>query len=245
MRRKIVARRSSGRSAPNKYHQRRPEKTVLYRVIEQHLESFLEHAHESSGKRLPKYVENEFRRYLECGLRAHGFARAVCETCGDDLLLPFCRWSVASSSKRSSAGSASRLRPSASSAPKARRLFLPALRIKPQSEHSLARLRAGRVVRAGCYGRARRHAETPSPDPPRSGRDRDDRRDTLRPLAEEPRLPSKRRGGHRRERGHLLEDGRICYRIKDTDQARLMTPTQFLARLAALVPPPRHPLVRF
>ena len=26
---------------------------------------------------------------------------------------------------------------------------------------------------------------------------------------------------------------------------RLMTPTQFLARLAALVPPPRHPLVRF
>ena len=29
---------------------------------------------------------------------------------------------------------------------------------------------------------------------------------------------------------------------KDTDQVRLMTPVQFLARLAALVPPPRHPL---
>jgi hypothetical protein len=38
------------------------------------------------------------------------------------------------------------------------------------------------------------------------------------------------------ERLSVLEDGRICYRIKDTDQARLMTPTQFLARLAALVP---------
>jgi hypothetical protein len=36
-----------------KYLQRRPEKTVLYRVIQQHLESFLEHASESSGKRLP------------------------------------------------------------------------------------------------------------------------------------------------------------------------------------------------
>jgi hypothetical protein len=76
-------------SEPKKYRQRRPEKTVLYRVIQQHLESFLEQAHESSGKRLPKYVENEFRRYLECGLHAHGFARAVCETCGDELLLPF------------------------------------------------------------------------------------------------------------------------------------------------------------
>jgi hypothetical protein len=68
-------------AAPKKYQQRRPDKTVLYRVIQQHLESFLEHAHESSGKRLPKYVENEFRCYLECG--------AVCETCGDELLLPF------------------------------------------------------------------------------------------------------------------------------------------------------------
>jgi hypothetical protein len=72
-----------------KYLQRRPEKTVLYRVIQQHLESVLEHASESSGKRLPTYVENEFRRYLECRLHAHGFARAVCEACGDELLLPF------------------------------------------------------------------------------------------------------------------------------------------------------------
>jgi hypothetical protein len=74
---------------PIKYQQRRPEKTVLYRIFQRHLEGFLEHAHESSGKRLPKYVENEFRGYLECGLHAHGFARAVCETCGDELLLPF------------------------------------------------------------------------------------------------------------------------------------------------------------
>jgi hypothetical protein len=43
----------------------------------------------------------------------------------------------------------------------------------------------------------------------------------------------------------MLDDGRICYRIKDSEQARIMTPTQFMARLSALVPPPRHPLVRF
>jgi hypothetical protein len=37
------------------------------------------------------------------------------------------------------------------------------------------------------------------------------------------------------ERLSVLDDGKICYRIKDTDQVRLMTPVQFLARLAALV----------
>jgi hypothetical protein len=40
------------------------------------------------------------------------------------------------------------------------------------------------------------------------------------------------------ERLSVLDDGRICYRMKDGDQARLMTPTQFLARLAVLVPAP-------
>jgi hypothetical protein len=35
------------------------------------------------------------------------------------------------------------------------------------------------------------------------------------------------------------------YRIKDGDQMRLMTPTQFMARLAALVPPPRMHLLRY
>jgi hypothetical protein len=47
------------------------------------------------------------------------------------------------------------------------------------------------------------------------------------------------------ERLSVLEDGNICYRIKDSEKVRLMTPTQFMARIAALVPPPRHPLVRF
>jgi hypothetical protein len=63
---------------PRKYQQRRPETTALYRIIQQHLESFLTHAHESSGTRLPKYVENEFRRYLECGIHAHGVGRSRC-----------------------------------------------------------------------------------------------------------------------------------------------------------------------
>ena len=31
---------------------------------------------------LPEWVERDFRDYLECGILAHGFARARCEDCG-------------------------------------------------------------------------------------------------------------------------------------------------------------------
>jgi hypothetical protein len=34
-------------------------------------------------------VEREFRRYLECGILAHGFARARCGQCGHDILIAF------------------------------------------------------------------------------------------------------------------------------------------------------------
>jgi hypothetical protein len=50
------------------------------------------------------------------------------------------------------------------------------------------------------------------------------------------------------ERLALLPDGRIAYRIKaprGRQTHRVMTPLQFLARLCALIPPPRHPLIRF
>jgi len=47
----------------------------------------------------------------------------------------------------------------------------------------------------------------------------------------------------------MLPGGRIAYRIKKLRggraKVRVMTPVELLARLAALVPPPRHPLVRF
>jgi hypothetical protein len=46
-----------------------------------------------------------------------------------------------------------------------------------------------------------------------------------------------------------LPDGRIAYRLKSPwrkDQThRVMTPLELVARLAALIPPPRHPLIHF
>ena len=47
----------------------------------------------------------------------------------------------------------------------------------------------------------------------------------------------------------MLDDGRIAYRVKYSRDARgslrIMSPMDFMARLSALIPPPRYPLVRY
>lgn len=60
------------------YRRRRPEGTPLYRVVQGHFETYLALAREGhcDAEAVPAYVEREFRRYLECGILAHGFARA-------------------------------------------------------------------------------------------------------------------------------------------------------------------------
>ncbi len=71
------------------YRPRRPEETVLYRVVRRHLETFIEHAAETYDSPLPKYVRNELRAYLRCGIFEHGFSRARCDECNHDLLIAF------------------------------------------------------------------------------------------------------------------------------------------------------------
>ncbi|WPL14899.1 Putative transposase [Thiorhodovibrio litoralis] len=73
------------------YRRRCPEHTALYQIVQQHLESFLALAREEDwgAPRVPTYVEREFRRYLECGILAFGFARARCPDCGHDFLVAF------------------------------------------------------------------------------------------------------------------------------------------------------------
>jgi hypothetical protein len=71
------------------YRRRRPERTPLYRTVQGHLETYLALAQEAQGEDVPAYVEREFRRYLECGILAHGFARARCGECGHDFLIAF------------------------------------------------------------------------------------------------------------------------------------------------------------
>jgi hypothetical protein len=51
------------------------------------------------------------------------------------------------------------------------------------------------------------------------------------------------------ERVQQLEDGRVAYRLKHPRQGgethRVMTGQEFMARVVALIPPPRSPLVRY
>jgi hypothetical protein len=72
------------------YEPRDPSRTVLYKVIAAHLETFLASLDaDPDAKGLPAYMEREFHDYLQCGILAHGFLRLGCDTCQKELLLPF------------------------------------------------------------------------------------------------------------------------------------------------------------
>jgi len=71
------------------YRPRRPQDTVLHRLVRTHLDDFLRHVRENYDKPLPRYVVDEFLEYLRCGDPVHGFVRAVCPSCGHVLLVPF------------------------------------------------------------------------------------------------------------------------------------------------------------
>ena len=69
------------------YAPRQPTETPLYRIVRASLETFLEWARETHTKPVPRYVEQDLRGYLRCGVFAHGFVRARCNACGHDLLV--------------------------------------------------------------------------------------------------------------------------------------------------------------
>ena len=71
------------------YAPRQPTETPLYRVVRASLETFLQWARETYSKPVPRYVEQDLRGYLRCGVFAHGFVRARCDACGHDLLVAF------------------------------------------------------------------------------------------------------------------------------------------------------------
>ena len=83
------------KSKPKLYNPRHPERTLLYQTIAEHFETWHELA--SSGQfdgqgdhHTPKpYVRQAFRKYLECGIFAHGFARARCDDCGHDYFVAY------------------------------------------------------------------------------------------------------------------------------------------------------------
>jgi hypothetical protein len=87
-----VAAAAPGASAAKlKLHNpRHPERTLLYQTITEDFETWFElvSAGQFDGQgdhHTPKpYVRQAFRKYLECGTFANGFARATCDDCGHD-----------------------------------------------------------------------------------------------------------------------------------------------------------------
>mgnify|MGYP005846939401 CR=1 FL=1 len=71
---------------PKRYCPRRPAQTVLYQVVQGHLETLLA-AQDQAGSAIPAHAERALGRYLECGILAHGFARARSGDCGHDFLI--------------------------------------------------------------------------------------------------------------------------------------------------------------
>ena len=100
----------TGKNSSAAYQRHEPEKTVLYKIVSEHLEPFLRDVGDHYDKPLPKYLEKELRDYLACGLLQHGFAKAVCKECGRTILVAF------SCKKRGACPSCSASPPSADSA---------------------------------------------------------------------------------------------------------------------------------
>jgi len=81
----------SARPVPRGYRRREPEHTALYGIVREHIETLLaeSRAADDSGTGYPRFVEHEFRRYLDCGILSRGFARLRCPSCGFERLVAF------------------------------------------------------------------------------------------------------------------------------------------------------------
>ncbi len=71
------------------YERRRPDETTLYRVVQEHVETFFAQVELETGAGLPQFVKDEFEAFLECGILAHGFLRLRCGACVRGTLVAF------------------------------------------------------------------------------------------------------------------------------------------------------------
>jgi len=78
---------SLGEAAPQ-YARHRPERTLLYQLVEEYYPVF-EAQWAAEGRVLPDYVRQEFDEYLKCGCLEHGFLRVQCGTCHAEHLVAF------------------------------------------------------------------------------------------------------------------------------------------------------------
>ena len=76
------------RSLSPPYQRHRPERTLLYQIIERHYLEFRD-VMAMQGKALPVHVQQEFSEYLNCGRLEHGFLRVQCTESHHEHLVAF------------------------------------------------------------------------------------------------------------------------------------------------------------
>jgi hypothetical protein len=72
---------------PPGWRRREPEKTALYQLVQHHLETFLAEPQLRGANGYPRFIEHEFRRYLDCGQLSRGLLRVRCPSCGREKLV--------------------------------------------------------------------------------------------------------------------------------------------------------------
>jgi hypothetical protein len=81
------ARRSPVCAPAAEYVPRRPQDTVLHRLVREHYATFVAHTETTYAAPLPRYVKDAFERYLACGDFSQGFVRCHCDACAHDVLV--------------------------------------------------------------------------------------------------------------------------------------------------------------
>jgi ribosomal protein S27E len=83
-----AGREASAGVAAARYERHRPERTLLYQLVEEHYPALKVHL-AAQGSTLPGYVEREFEDYLACGRLENGFLRVRCDSCHAERLVAF------------------------------------------------------------------------------------------------------------------------------------------------------------
>ena len=80
--------REAGSGVAPPYVRHRPERTLLYQLVEEYFPAFKAHL-AAQGSSLPKHVGKEFEEFLKCGRLEHGFLRVCCDNCSAEHLVAF------------------------------------------------------------------------------------------------------------------------------------------------------------
>ncbi len=83
-----AGREASADFGASRYERHRPERTLLYQLVEEHYPALKVHL-TAQGSTLPGYVEREFEDYLACGRLENGFLRVRCDSCHAERLVAF------------------------------------------------------------------------------------------------------------------------------------------------------------